>query len=91
MTPAAHKILVSNKVLVIPDLYLNAGGVTVSYFEWLKAINHMSFGRMTNEFTKNQNNAILDSVTDSLASKLPGVKIVPNQELMVKQYSKNKV
>ena len=84
MTPSAHDILVKNKVLVIPDLYLNAGGVTVSYFEWLKNLNHMSFGRVTWEFTKDQNNAILDSVTDSLKPHFPDVNIQPNPWLQVK-------
>ncbi len=59
LTPEADEIFTEKGVLVVPDMYLNAGGVTVSYFEWLKNLSHVRYGRMEKRFTENMNHHIL--------------------------------
>jgi glutamate dehydrogenase (NAD(P)+) len=65
LTPEADEIFVKRGILVIPDMYLNAGGVTVSYFEWLKNLSHMRFGRMEKRFQENMNSHILDQLENA--------------------------
>jgi glutamate dehydrogenase (NAD(P)+) len=62
LTPEADDIFAAKGTLVVPDMYLNAGGVTVSYFEWLKNLSHVRYGRMEKRFTENMNTHILSQI-----------------------------
>ncbi len=64
LTPDADDVLDKKGILVIPDMYLNAGGVTVSYFEWLKNLSHVRYGRMEKRFTENMNKHILSQIEE---------------------------
>ena len=68
LTPEADEIFTQKGIMVVPDMFLNAGGVTVSYFEWLKNLSHVRYGRLEKRFTENQNNALLDQL-ESLTGK----------------------
>jgi len=70
LTPDADEILTKKGVLVVPDMYLNAGGVTVSYFEWLKNLSHVRYGRMEKRFTENMNTHILGQMEELTAKKV---------------------
>ncbi|MBN8663217.1 MAG: Glu/Leu/Phe/Val dehydrogenase [Chitinophagaceae bacterium] len=72
-TPEADEVFAKKGILCIPDMYLNAGGVTVSYFEWLKNLSHVRYGRMEKRFTENMNGHILGQI-ESLTGKQVGEK-----------------
>ncbi|NNE27144.1 MAG: Glu/Leu/Phe/Val dehydrogenase [Saprospiraceae bacterium] len=65
VTADAEEILLKKGVVILPDMYLNAGGVTVSYFEWLKNLSHMRFGRMEKRFNASQFTKLVNLVERS--------------------------
>lgn len=74
LTPEADEILLQKGCIIVPDMYLNAGGVTVSYFEWLKNLSHVRFGRMDKRFSENQNTNILQTVEGLTGKKVSDIE-----------------
>lgn len=70
VTPEAEAVLLEKGCLIIPDMYANAGGVTVSYFEWLKNLSHMRFGRMQKRFESNRYELLVDLVLKMTGKEL---------------------
>ena len=68
-TPWAEEILNKKGTIVLPDMLMNAGGVTVSYFEWLKNLQHVRFGRMTRKWEESSKLVMLEQL------KLVGAKV----------------
>lgn len=73
-TPAAAAAFIKNGGIIIPDMYCNAGGVTVSYFEWLKNLSHVAFGRMDKRYEETSNLNLVNMVETAT-----GVKLSPLQ------------
>ena len=69
-TPEADEVFAQKGILCVPDMYLNAGGVTVSYFEWLKNLSHVRYGRMEKKFTENLNSHILSQIEELSGKKV---------------------
>ncbi|MEP6634770.1 MAG: glutamate dehydrogenase, partial [Luteimonas sp.] len=61
-TPEAEDILLAKGLLIVPDIYANAGGVTVSYFEWLKNLSHVRVGRLGKRAEESNERRILHAV-----------------------------
>ncbi|MEZ4993640.1 MAG: Glu/Leu/Phe/Val dehydrogenase [Saprospiraceae bacterium] len=70
ITSEAEKVLLEAGKLILPDLFLNAGGVTVSYFEWLKNLSHIRFGRMDKRFNQRTYDSILDVVEQNTGKNI---------------------
>jgi glutamate dehydrogenase (NAD(P)+) len=64
-TAEAERILLARRVLIVPDVYLNAGGVTVSYFEWIKNLSHVRFGRVGKRFEEASFERVVNAIERS--------------------------
>ena len=67
----ADQILRDRGVVIIPDLYANAGGVTVSYFEWIKNLSRIRFGRMQRRAEENRLAALIQGVEQLTGKPFP--------------------
>lgn len=70
VTADASESMLSRGILIVPDIYTNAGGVTVSYFEWVKNLSHMRFGRMEKRFQEHTNEKIVNAAEELAGKKL---------------------
>lgn len=71
LTSVASEHLFEKGVLVVPDIYLNAGGVTVSYFEWVKNLSHMRFGRMEKKYHEKSFENFVSFVEELVGKQVP--------------------
>ena len=84
ITAPADEILNKRGVVIIPDMYANAGGVTVSYFEWVKNLSHIRFGRMRRRQEETRNSLLVKELNRIL--KASGLKTRLSNEF-IKKYS----
>ncbi len=84
ITAPADEILNKRGVVIIPDMYANAGGVTVSYFEWVKNLSHIRFGRMRRRQEETRNSLLVKELNRIL--KAGGLKTRLSNEF-IKKYS----
>lgn len=71
VTFAAHQYLVTHGKVVIPDIYLNSGGVAVSYFEWIKNLSHIRLGRMERRVGEIRGQKIVEAIEMATGNELP--------------------
>jgi glutamate dehydrogenase (NAD(P)+) len=78
VTAGADDILREKGAVIIPDMYANAGGVTVSYFEWVKNLSHIRFGRMQRRQEEGRHQLVVDELERLSTDKNLGWQLSPN-------------
>jgi glutamate dehydrogenase (NAD(P)+) len=78
VTFGADEILRKKGCVIIPDMYANAGGVTVSYFEWVKNLSHIRFGRMQRRAEEARHILLVDELERLSADKGLGWTMSPD-------------
>jgi glutamate dehydrogenase (NAD(P)+) len=77
VTAGADEVLRQKGTVIMPDLYVNAGGVTVSYFEWVKNLSHIRFGRMQRRQEESRHQHLIDELERLSADKGLGWTLSP--------------
>ena len=77
VTAGADDLLRQRGTVIIPDMYANAGGVTVSYFEWVKNLSHIRFGRMQRRAEESRHKLLVDELERLSADKQLGWELSP--------------
>lgn len=78
VTYGADEILRQKGVVIVPDMYANAGGVTVSYFEWVKNLSHIRFGRMQRRAEESRSRILVEELERLSADKGLGWTLAPD-------------
>lgn len=78
VTAGADAVLRGKGTVIIPDMYANAGGVTVSYFEWVKNLSHIRFGRMQRRQEESRHQLIIDELERLSADSGIGWQLSPD-------------
>lgn len=85
VTFEANKVLTERGVIILPGIYANAGGVTVSYFEWIKNLSHIRFGRMQHQLDMFRGRSVVQALEEltgqTLPDKLRGAIVTGSDEL----------
>jgi glutamate dehydrogenase (NAD(P)+) len=71
---SADEMLRKRGIVILPDIYVNAGGVTVSYFEWIKNLSHIRFGRLERRFDELKGQQIIDVLETMFNKQVPEQK-----------------